>query len=222
MTTEATTLLRTGTTDDGEEEGRAGPLTVKVLVGGRGGSGKTSFVRRVVTDAFSPDYRQSVGVDFHLHTIDLLGKIVRVQLWDIGGQEIYGSLSSIWCRKTDGAFIGFDITNPASFDQVLDWKKVIDRNVTLSNGEPIPCWLIAFKCDLPKEDHCKTAEELDNWSKEHKFQGWTWCSAKKPLGNDAAVNGLVTSICNTLDCETSCFTTLNTQEAPKTSPCCNC
>lgn len=39
----------------------------------------------------------------------------------------------------------FDVTRAATFDAVIKWKEDLDSKVTLPDGSPIPCMLLANK-----------------------------------------------------------------------------
>ena len=60
--------------------------TLKVLLLGDASVGKTSFTKRYCYNIFSPSERLTIGVDFHIKTIDLHGKKIKFQIWDIGGE----------------------------------------------------------------------------------------------------------------------------------------
>lgn len=59
----------------------------KVLVIGDLGVGKTSIIRRYVHQTFSSNYRATIGVDFALKVLNWDSETVRLQLWDIAGEE---------------------------------------------------------------------------------------------------------------------------------------
>lgn len=66
----------------------------KILVIGDLGTGKTSFIKRYVHKFFSNSYRATIGVDFALKVIPWdESTIVRLQLWDIAGQERFGNMT---------------------------------------------------------------------------------------------------------------------------------
>jgi Ras-related protein Rab-7L1 len=58
----------------------------KVLLIGDPNVGKTSFVQRYANNAFSQDYKGTVGVDFALKVLRVSGDtLVKLQLWDVAG-----------------------------------------------------------------------------------------------------------------------------------------
>lgn len=118
----------------------------KILVIGELGTGKTSFIRRYVHNFFSQNYRATIGVDFALKVINWDQKtIIRLQLWDIAGQERFGNMTRVYYKEAAGAFVVFDVTRNATFDAVIKWKQDLDSKVQLPDGSPIPCILLANK-----------------------------------------------------------------------------
>ena len=59
--------------------------------------------------------------------------LVRMQLWDIAGQERFGSMTRVYYRDADAALIMFDLTSQRTFDSVAKWKADVDDKVSLSN-----------------------------------------------------------------------------------------
>ncbi|XP_055621473.1 mucin-5AC [Toxorhynchites rutilus septentrionalis] len=167
----------------------------KILVIGELGTGKTSFIKRYVHQFFSQNYRATIGVDFALKVLNWdQNTIIRLQLWDIAGQERFGNMTRVYYKEAVGAFIVFDVTRSATFDAVIKWKQDLDSKVQLPNGKPIPCILLANKSDQRKQGIVTTPEKVDEYVKEHGFAGWFETSAKENKNIEEAANSLVNKI----------------------------
>uniref|UniRef100_A0A1I8NYM2 Ras-related protein Rab n=1 Tax=Stomoxys calcitrans TaxID=35570 RepID=A0A1I8NYM2_STOCA len=167
----------------------------KILVIGELGTGKTSFIKRYVHQFFSQNYRATIGVDFALKVLHWdPNTIVRLQLWDIAGQERFGNMTRVYYKEAVGAFIVFDVTRSGTFDCVNKWKEDLDSKVQLPDGSPIPCILLANKCDQDKQGVVTNTEKMDDYVKEHGFAGWFETSAKENINIDEAARALVNKI----------------------------
>lgn len=165
----------------------------KVLVVGDIGTGKTSLIKRFVHNIFSTNYVSTIGVDFALKLLNWdQHTLVRLQLWDIAGQERFGNMTRVYYKDAVGAFIVFDMSRVSTFEAVAKWKRDIDSKVCLSdeNSSPLPIVLIGNKCDLIKERGIK-AEMMDKYCEENGFVGWFETSAKDNVGIDQAAKCLV-------------------------------
>ncbi|XP_043744348.1 ras-related protein Rab-32 [Cervus elaphus] len=166
----------------------------KVLVIGELGVGKTSIIKRYVHQLFSQHYRATIGVDFALKVLNWDSRtLVRLQLWDIAGQERFGNMTRVYYKEAVGAFVVFDISRGSTFDAVLKWKSDLDSKVHLPNGSPIPAVLLANKCDQ-KQDSGQTPSQMDQFCKDHGFTGWFETSAKDNVNIDEAARFLVENI----------------------------
>lgn len=167
----------------------------KVLVVGDIGTGKTSIIKRYVHGIFSNHYKATIGVDFALKVINMdANTVVRLQLWDIAGQERFGNMTRVYYKEAVGAFIVFDVTRVSTFEAVQKWKHDIDSKVHLPNGDKVPVVLLANKCDLAKEGLVKNSKEMDDYCGEKGFVGWFETSAKENLNINQAAEFLVQKI----------------------------
>ncbi|XP_017525302.2 ras-related protein Rab-32 [Manis javanica] len=166
----------------------------KVLVIGELGVGKTSIIKRYVHQLFSQHYRATIGVDFALKVLSWDSKtMVRLQLWDIAGQERFGNMTRVYYREAVGAFVVFDLSRGSTFEAILKWKTDLDSKVHLPNGSPIPAVLLANKCDQ-KKDSGQSPSQMDQFCREHGFSGWFETSARDNINIDEAARFLVENI----------------------------
>ncbi|XP_041108299.1 ras-related protein Rab-32a [Polyodon spathula] len=167
----------------------------KVLVIGELGVGKTSLIKRYVHQLFSQHYRATIGVDFALKVINWDSKtLVRLQLWDIAGQERFGNMTRVYYKEAVGAFVVFDVTRESTFEAVSKWKHDLDSKVKLPSGSPIPVVLLANKCDQKKDGNGDNSTNMDQFCKESGFLGWFETSAKDNINVEEAARFLVENI----------------------------
>jgi len=167
----------------------------KILVIGELGTGKTSIIKRYVHQFFSQHYRATIGVDFALKVLNWdANTLIRLQLWDIAGQERFGNMTRVYYKEAVGAFIVFDVTRTATFEAVQKWKQDLDNKVQLPNGNKVPCILLANKCDQQKEGIVNNPALMEEFCKEKGFLAWFETSAKENINLDEAARFLVTKI----------------------------
>ncbi|RUS26243.1 P-loop containing nucleoside triphosphate hydrolase protein [Jimgerdemannia flammicorona] len=90
-----------------------------------------------------------IGVDFALKVIQWSPTtVVRLQLWDIAGQERFGNMTRVYYKEALGALVVYDVTRPQTFEGVHRWKADLDQKVALPEawgGGNIPVVLLANK-----------------------------------------------------------------------------
>jgi Ras-related protein Rab-28 len=87
---------------DGEPEN----LQYKVVVLGNGTVGKTSTIMRFCEDYFAKSYKQTIGVDFFVKRLEMPGNVyVALQVWDIGGQSIFGKMIETYIYEANAVTI---------------------------------------------------------------------------------------------------------------------
>ena len=120
----------------------------KSIVVGDGGVGKTALTLRFSKGFFTEDYKMTIGVDFHVKTINIdsnEGLIrAKLQIWDTGGQERFSSIRPMYYRGSLGTLLIFDLTNSATFEHLPGWIEEVRSNVK----NEIPLLLVGNKSDL--------------------------------------------------------------------------
>eukprot|EP01120_Amphizonella_sp_Union-15-10_P008528 TRINITY_DN307_c0_g1_i3.p1 TRINITY_DN307_c0_g1~~TRINITY_DN307_c0_g1_i3.p1 ORF type:complete len:240 (-),score=42.17 TRINITY_DN307_c0_g1_i3:130-849(-) len=171
-------------------------ILAKILTVGDIATGKTSLIGRYAHGAFSQRYKATIGVDFAWKPLTVNGQKVRLQLWDIAGQERFGHMTRVYYKDAVGAMIVYDVTRPNTFDAVVKWKEDIDKKVFFPGTEdPIPVILLCNKIDLLGTDQKpQKASDLDDFIKEHGFAAWFETSAKTFQGVEESVKLLVEKI----------------------------
>jgi small GTP-binding protein len=136
---------------------------MKVIMLGEGRVGKTSLLRRYLTNAFDEGEESTLEAKMHQGVkVEAVDKVWDVFLWDTAGQERFRALAGAYYRDADGAVLTYDITDKDSFTRVRVWLRELEKVV----GDNISVMVVGNKCDLERER--KVAKrEVDDWCAEH-------------------------------------------------------
>ena len=87
---------------------------LKIIVIGNSGSGKTSFVRRWTKNIFEESYKATIVSEFGFKVFQIDGKIYRIQLWDLAGQDSNATITKIFAKDSQGCIVVTDATKTES------------------------------------------------------------------------------------------------------------
>jgi Ras-related protein Rab-22 len=107
--------------------------SVKVVLLGESGVGKSSLALRFVTDEFRPYSEATIGASFMsksmtIPTDENEHKNISFKIWDTAGQEKYRSLAPMYYRGSSAAILVYDIANPSTFAALQDWVNELNNN----------------------------------------------------------------------------------------------
>jgi small GTP-binding protein len=210
-------------------------VLAKVLVVGNAKCGKSSVISRYTSGVFNNNYKTTIGADFvrkdvlvdmapisrgvtdtsatenttslrtdtHEDT-SLVG--VRVQLWDIAGQDRFQKLTRAYFANARGVIIVCDVSREGTIDAVRKWKLEVDRCAASSgqywDGEPnsdlprLPVILLANKSDLLQNaaQAFKLGATMERLCVELGFLNWWICSARTGEALQDAFRGLLQEV----------------------------
>lgn len=132
--------------------------TVKLVVIGASGVGKTSLRNQFISGRFTTGYRATIGADFITKTLPhyaIPDESVTLQIWDTAGQERFSSLSAAFFRGADAVLLLFDVNQPATLDALTKWWADFKDKAPVHDDQTdkFCCVFVGNKTDLtPKED----------------------------------------------------------------------
>ncbi|KAI6044637.1 P-loop containing nucleoside triphosphate hydrolase protein [Pisolithus marmoratus] len=141
-------------------------LTVKLVVLGSSGVGKTSLRGQYLSGRFSTGYRATIGADFIAKTLPhptRHGEFVSLQIWDTAGQERFSRLTSAFYRGADAVILMFDVNRPESLTSLTKWWSEFRERAPLSDEEihGYCCVVVGNKIDLVDPDSVSFVSEAE-------------------------------------------------------------
>lgn len=141
-----TTLTLTLTTTTMSTPPAPSPMpTYKIVLLGRGQTGKTTFVRRLLTGEYSGSYIATLGVEVHPYRFyvkgkDSVSKPICFNVWDTAGQEKFGGLRDGYYIQADAAVVFLD--TQGSLDKRSDQLTTHVRELVRVTGN-IPVFVVS-------------------------------------------------------------------------------
>lgn len=130
-------------------------LLLKIILVGDRGVGKRTLCASSSEGVFDDDYRATVGVDFSIKLMKIGEYQLKLQLWDMGGQERFSYTRPLYFKGAIAGLMIFDVTNRTSFESITKYfNEIVD-----SVGK-IPVYLVGNKADLPN----RVVSNSEGWS----------------------------------------------------------
>ena len=85
---------------------------------GRKGTGKSSILQRYINHTFTSSYTPSIGMDFNVTNVEMLGRSCKLLIWEITDIVQRSEFSTSYGRAAQGYLIIFNISDQASFESV--------------------------------------------------------------------------------------------------------
>ena len=143
-------------------------ISFKIIVIGDSGVGKTSITSQVIRKSFDEKHNSTIGFEFYTYDVKIEDKIIKLQIWDTCGQELYRSLISNFYKQTSLAILVYSIDSEEYFHSLNNWVNEIKAKA----NPDILFVLIGNKIDLEDEDkeNRKISKEMgDEFCKDNNF-----------------------------------------------------
>ncbi|XP_067398655.1 ras-related protein Rab-18 [Emydura macquarii macquarii] len=163
--------------------------TLKILIIGESGVGKSSLLLRFTDDTFDPD--DTISVDFKVKTISVDGNKAKLAIWDTAGQERFRTLTPSYYRGAQGVILVYDVTRRDTFVKLDNWLNELETYCTRND---IVKMLVGNKID--KENRAVDRSEGLKFARKHSML-FIEASAKTCDGVQCAFEELVEKIIQT-------------------------
>ena len=85
--------------------------SMKFVIVGDSGVGKTCILFRFTNDSFNPTYVPTIGIDYRIKAVDLQNNKVKLQIWDISGRKKFLDYIACHFHGAFGVIFVYDVTN---------------------------------------------------------------------------------------------------------------
>ena len=116
----------------------------KIVVIGGANVGKTSVIRALCGDEFSPDKIKTFGIDFRRKLFIIEGSRVKANIWDTCFAQSYVESLPNTLKGCDGVVIVFDKSKAESFDMVNKAMQITQEYTE----DQVPILILGNKVDL--------------------------------------------------------------------------
>ena len=145
----------------------------KLVILGDSGVGKTSLVKYEINNSFINNSDSTVVFEHSFKNFSIFKKIVRLNIWDTCGQEVYHSSIKNFYKSALCIIIVFSLESIESFNNIEGWIKEIKNN----NYEDPIIVLIGNKSDL-SETRIISKELIEECSIKNEIEYYFEASAK--------------------------------------------
>ena len=84
-------------------------ISFKIIVIGNAGVGKSCLSMQATKKRFENNYLATVGFEFFVFNMRIGDKVIKLQIWDTCGQEVYRSLITSFYKNSSLAIIVYAI-----------------------------------------------------------------------------------------------------------------
>ena len=99
---------------------------IKILIIGNSSSGKKNFANKWTKNIFLEEYKATIVDEFGFKLYEKDGKLYRIQLWDLAGQDKNEMITKIFAKDAHGLVIISDATNILLRNEYIKIKYIIN------------------------------------------------------------------------------------------------
>jgi len=148
-------------------------ISFKIIVIGDSSVGKSCLTTQAVRNNFEEFYTATIGFEFLTFNIRINNNVLKLQIWDTCGQEVYKSLITNFYRNSSLALIIYAINNLDSFKHAENWLNELKAQANPN----VKVFLVGNKSDLENE-RVVSKEDGEKFKEEKNLDKFIETSAK--------------------------------------------
>ena len=104
-------------------------ITIKLIILGDSGVGKSSIIQRYYSDSFNENLQMTLKANFLEKEIIINNQKINLELWDTAGQEKYRSLTQIFVKNSKIIIFAYSVTSLKSFESLNFWYEFVQKEI---------------------------------------------------------------------------------------------
>ena len=147
----------------------------KAVIIGNVAVGKSSIIKRFISNEFSEDYKCTIGTESFIKSLFISDKKkVNLKIWDTCGQEKFRTVTRQYYHDTQAILLVFDLTNEQSFNDLNSW---LDEAINYISDKKCLFFLFGNKSDEKEKIVIDNDQITKFLQKNHKIKRYFEVSA---------------------------------------------
>ncbi len=130
----------------------------KIMMFGDSNVGKSTLVKRWVSDHYIENMPKTIGVEFRSKVVYVDNLAITLQIWDFSGEIRFDFLLEMYSRGVVGGIFVFDMSDNDSMLHLNNWVTRV-RSYT---SKDFPILIVGTKMDLSERKPNKKEDEEDS------------------------------------------------------------
>ena len=136
---------------------------LKIVFLGDAGCGKSSILNQYISRNFNPSQDSTIGASYFCSNVEIRGQLYKLNFWDTAGQERFDSISSVYCRNSQGVIIVCDARSSDSVNSLTKWySKTIKEN----SSDDLAVVIAINKIDLIEPGHNSIITQIEDFGEQ--------------------------------------------------------
>lgn len=145
----------------------------KIVLFGDIDEGREELSHKYFTDSFKSDTRMTIGVDFEVKNLKVNQNKVKLQIWDLNGEERFRTMFPSYVRGSTGGLFIYNVNHMESLGSIDDWFSLIKGAFKETYKFPI---LVVGLISESKENRTVPTEYAINVAKAKGVDGYIECN----------------------------------------------